>query len=395
MSSSAVSAAPDATTVRSAWSAVFCLTLMCFVLVAAEFMPVSLLTPISRDLAITPGQVGQAIAVSGIFAVITSLFGNTLLAWLDRRVVVMLYTAVAMLSAMVVTWAPDGLLFMLGRALIGVAIGGFWSLSTAIIARLVTPMDLPRAIAMLQGGTASATVFAAPLGTWLGEIIGWRGAFALLIPFCVVSLAWQLAVLPRLPAERPVSLQAMGGLMRNRVFALGQLATLLAFMGYVALATYLRPYLEMVVGFDGTAIALVLFGIGLAGIVGTAGITLLVRNWLGAVLIGLPLVMAAVAVLLSGAGSLTIAVVGLLLIWGFCFGAIPVSWNTWMVRIIPDQLEAGGSLQVALTQLAIATGSAAGGVLFDGLGWWGPLWLAVLIFSVCSLLASIVVRRRH
>ncbi|MDX0588621.1 hypothetical protein GOD07_06185 [Sinorhizobium medicae] len=76
------------------WAAVTCLSLLTFLLVGLEFMPVSLLTPIARDLAITEGQAGQAIAVSGLFAVITSLFGNTLLAKVDRRTVVLFYTAV-------------------------------------------------------------------------------------------------------------------------------------------------------------------------------------------------------------------------------------------------------------------------------------------------------------
>jgi predicted MFS family arabinose efflux permease len=76
------------------WAAVTCLSLLTFLLVGLEFMPVSLLTPIARDLAISEGQAGQAITVSGFFAVFTSLFGNALLAELDRRLVVLFYTAV-------------------------------------------------------------------------------------------------------------------------------------------------------------------------------------------------------------------------------------------------------------------------------------------------------------
>ncbi|WP_436280328.1 hypothetical protein [Rhizobium leguminosarum] len=51
----------------AAWGAVFALSLGAFALVASEFMPVSLLTPIASDLAIAEGQAGQAIAVSGRF----------------------------------------------------------------------------------------------------------------------------------------------------------------------------------------------------------------------------------------------------------------------------------------------------------------------------------------
>jgi predicted MFS family arabinose efflux permease len=59
---------------KGEWGAVFALTLCVSMLIASEFMPVSLLTPIATDLQVSEGQAGQAIAVSGIFAVITSLF---------------------------------------------------------------------------------------------------------------------------------------------------------------------------------------------------------------------------------------------------------------------------------------------------------------------------------
>ena len=114
----------------TSWASVTCLSLLTFLLVGLEFMPVSLLTPIARDLAVSEGQAGLAIAVSGLFAVITSLFGNSLLARLDRRTVVLLYTVVLTASSLAVALAPNFVVFLAGRALVGIAIGGFWSLST-------------------------------------------------------------------------------------------------------------------------------------------------------------------------------------------------------------------------------------------------------------------------
>ena len=55
------------------WSAVFALTLCVSTLIASEFMPVSILTPIATDLHLTEGAAGQAISISGLFAVLTSL----------------------------------------------------------------------------------------------------------------------------------------------------------------------------------------------------------------------------------------------------------------------------------------------------------------------------------
>jgi len=386
--SSDVSESPASST----WGAVVCMSLLCFVLVSSEFMPVSLLTPIARDLAITEGQAGQAISVSGFFAVITSLFGNSLLAKLDRRSATLLYTAIMIASGVAVTFAPNYPLFMLGRALIGVSIGGFWSLSTAIIVRIVAGADIPKAIAMLQGGTALAFVVAAPMGSFLGSLIGWRGAFFTVVPLGVAGLLWQLAVIPRLPAQRDVTVRQMLGLLRGRTFALGMAATTLAFMGQFSLSTYLRPFLEDVTGIGVNTLSLFLFGIGFAGFVGTLLIGFVLRSHLLFALVGLPVGLASMAALLILAGQNVILTGIVLLIWGLFTTPIPVAWNTWMTRVIPDDLEAGGALQVALIQLAITTGAFAGGMLFDSYGWMSTFALAAVLLTASAIVAMLVGR---
>ena len=173
----------DTTATSSAttpWGIVVCMSLTMFVLIASEFMPVALLTPIAGELGITEGQAGQAIAFSGFLAVITSLFGNGLLARFDRRNVMLLYTLVLMGSGVAVTFAPDYLVFMFGRALIGISIGGYISLTTAILARIVPGPNLPKALAMLQGGSALQVAliqFAITFGAFSGGLLydhaGW------------------------------------------------------------------------------------------------------------------------------------------------------------------------------------------------------------------------------
>lgn len=378
------SAAPTATS----WGAVLCMSLLTFVLIASEFMPVSLLTPIAADLAISEGQAGQAIAISGLFAVAASLFGNALLSRLDRRTAVLLYTGVLVLSGLTVTLAPDYLVFMAGRALVGIAIGGFWSLSTSILARLASPSDLPKALAMLQGGTALAAVVAAPLGSFLGGLIGWRGAFFIVVPIGLAGLFWQLATLPRMAPARSVSVAGMLGLLGKPIVALGMAATAFAFMGQFALSTYLRPFLEGVTGLDVNTLSLALLGLGLGGLMGTSVVGFVLKDHLRAVLVALPAILAILAVLLVGLGRFPIAAALLLVIWGFFTTPIPVAWGTWMTRVIPHDLEAGGGLQVALIQTAITAGAFSGGLLFDTTGWWAPFALAAVLLVLATGLAA-------
>lgn len=160
---------------RRGWGAVYALTLCVSALIASEFLPVSLLTPIAEDLHVTQGRAGQAIAISGAFAVITSLLIPRLIRDLDRRRVLLALTGLMILSGLTVAFAPNAALFMAGRALIGVVVGGFWSMSAATVMRLVPQDEVPRALNLLNGGNALATTIAAPLGAFLGQYIGWRG----------------------------------------------------------------------------------------------------------------------------------------------------------------------------------------------------------------------------
>jgi predicted MFS family arabinose efflux permease len=374
------------------WGAVFCMSLLTFVLVGSEFMPVSLLTPIAEQFGVTEGQAGQAIAISSLFAILTSLFGNSLLSKIDRRTVILLYTAILVVSGLMVALAPDYATFMVGRALVGVAVGGFWALSTSILARIATASDLPKAMAMLQGGTALASVVAAPLGSFLGGIIGWRGAFFIVVPAGIAGLLWQYLAIPRMPPQRHVTAGAMVGLFRNRIVAFGMAATALAFMGQFALTTYLRPFLENVSGFDVNALSLVLLGLGMGGLAGTFIVGFVLRGHLGADLVGLPAVLAVLAVSLVLFGQIGVAAAGLLIVWGLFSTPIPVAWGTWMTRIIPNDLEAGGGLQVALIQLAITGGAFAGGLFFDTTGWWSAFVFAALLLCGSSLFAVLAWR---
>src|SRR3954468_12573641 len=117
----------------SGWGAVLALTLCVSTLIASEFMPVSLLTPIASGLHLTEGQAGQAIAVSGILAVLTSLFISSATRGVDRRSLLLSLTGVMIASGLMVAFAPTYAFFMAGRALLGVVIGGFRSMSTATV----------------------------------------------------------------------------------------------------------------------------------------------------------------------------------------------------------------------------------------------------------------------
>lgn len=372
------------------WSGVFAMTLCVFALIASEFMPVSLLTPIATDLNVTEGLTGQGIAISGAFAVITSLTISHLARDMNRKTLLLVLTAIMAVSGAIVALAQNYIVYMLGRALIGLVIGGFWSMSAAMAMRLVPSSQVPKALAIFNSGNALAMVIAAPLGSYLGSIIGWRGAFLCLVPVAVIAFIWQWLSLPSMPAtSRQTEKQSsILGLLRNPVVMMGMLAISLFFMGQFSLYTYVRPFLETITRVDISTLSLILLGIGVMGFIGTTVINTFLKRRFNATLIIIPIMMAVIALSLVFFGTWTIVVAVMLCIWGFLATAAPVGWWGWLARTLPNDAEAGGGLMVAVIQLAIALGSTLGGILFDHSGYQITFVASALILVISSILIS-------
>ncbi|WP_432652772.1 MFS transporter [Proteus terrae] len=352
------------------WSGVFAMTLCVFVLIASEFMPVSLLTPIAQTLHVTEGMAGQGIAISGAFAVVTSLFISVLAGSLNRKILLLGLTCIMAVSGAIIAMAPNYFIYMVGRALIGIVVGGFWSMSAATAMRLVPVHRIPLALAIFNSGNALATVIAAPLGSWLGSVIGWRGAFFCLIPVAIVAFCWQLFSLPSMPViQHRREIGNIFTLFRRRVVTLGMLGVGIFFMGQFTLFTYIRPFLEMVTKVDSSTVTLALLVIGITGFIGTTLINKVLKRRFYLTLMAIPVVMAITAVALIIFGSQVAIVIALLGLWGLISTGAPVGWWAWVPRTFPQNAEAGGGLMVAMIQLSIAFGSTVGGLLFDHHGY--------------------------
>lgn len=364
------------------------MSLAAFALVASEFMPVSLLTPIAADLHISEGQAGQGIAVSGLLALLTSLGIASVAARVERKRLLLALTLLMIVSGSVVAYAT----FMAGRALIGVAIGGFWSLSAATAMHLVRAEQVPRALAIVNAGNALATVIAAPLGSFVGALIGWRGAFFCVVPVAALAAVWLLLSLPAIKNERSAKSGNLFRLINSAPVALGMVAVCLFFMGQFMLFTYLRPFLETVTQVSVSLLSLMLLVLGFAGLVGTFLIERFLKNGLYRTLIAIPMLMALIVVALLAFGSSPLATTVLLGLWGLVATAAPVGWWTWLARSLPDDAEAGGGLMVATVQLAIGLGATVGGLVFDLSGYRATFELSAALLVLAAALACLAAR---
>lgn len=334
-------------------------------LIAAEFMPVSLLTPIAADLGATQGMAGQAISISGLFAVVTSLLIPAIASRFDRRHVLMTLTGIMLASLVLIAAAPNFAVLMAARALLGMTVGGFWALATATIMRMVPEAAVPKALGMLYMGNAVAAAVAAPVGSYVGGLIGWRGVFWAMTPLVVINLVWQWMSLPSMRSEKANPVGKVLGLLKRRNIAFAMLGVMLTFAGAFAVFTYLRPFLETYTGVTVPQLSLLLLGLGLAGFAGTYVASALIGRHLYALMRWLPMALGAVTLAMLAAGHVFWAVGALMIAWGALNAAIPVCWSTWLSRGIADEPDSGGGLLVAAIQLAIMLGGGLGGILLD------------------------------
>ncbi|RYY89245.1 MAG: MFS transporter [Chitinophagaceae bacterium] len=381
-------------TPKPAWAAVFGLALGVAGLITSEFLPVSLLTPMATDLRISEGMAGQTISITAVVAMVASLLITTVTKRMDRRKVLLAFSVLQILSNVLVAVAPSFLLLTVGRVLLGIAIGGYWAMLAAIAMRLVPQHFVPKALSIVFGAVSVATVVSAPLGSFLGGILGWRMVFLLAGGLGLTSLIWQAATLPSMRAEKPASLGTLLQILKRPKVKSGLLATIFIFMGYASFFTYLRPFLETVTGVGVNTLSTILTGFGLANLAGTTMARHLLERNLKRTLILTPLLMGLVVGALVLFGNLTIAASVLVALWGAAFGAVQVGWPTWLTRTLPDDAESGGGIQIAAIQLANTTGAAVGGLFFDLTGATGVFVASSAITFVAAGAALFAFRNR-
>lgn len=377
---------------RPNWSAVFAVAFCVACLITVEFLPVSLLTPMAQDLGISEGLAGQSVTTTAFVAMFASLFITSMIRSTDRRYVVILFSVLLTVSCLLVSFANSFALLLVGRACLGLALGGFWAMSASLTMRLVPMRVVPKALSVIFGAVSIALVIAAPLGSFLGGVIGWRNVFNAAAVMGVLCTLWVLKVLPSLPGEAPHQQQNMFGLLKRPGVMAGMCAIFMAFAGQFAFFTYIRPVYMTLAGFDVDGLTLVLLSFGIASFIGTSLSSVILRRSVKAALTAAPLVLATSATVLVLWGESQVVASAVAIIWGFAFALIPVGWSTWITRSLSDQAEKAGSIQVAVIQLANTCGAAVGGVALDHLGLLSPLVISGALMLLTGLLVAVKVR---
>jgi DHA1 family purine ribonucleoside efflux pump-like MFS transporter len=379
--------AAPASLVTADWPAIASLTLGVFGLVTAEFLPASLLTAMSSGLGVSAGSAGQTVSATALVAAIAAPALPLLTRRLDRRHV-MLWLTLLVLVANLLTATAHGLpSLLISRVILGVALGGFWSMSGALAMRLAPERLIARVMSVMLSGVSAATICAVPIGSWMGVHVGWRSAFAAAGLISLATVVAQFFTLPALAPRDEQSLRVLCRLLARPRVRVALLSALLTITGHFATFTYVRPVMENMAHLSPNLVSAVLFGYGIAALLGNfIGGRIAERNERLSILAGAGL-MTVLAGCLLFMGSSALVMATAMVLWGLGFGTFPVGFQTWIVRAAPDNAEGAGGLLVCAFQIAIAGGALGGGFLIDAVGASGILAFAGTFISLGALLA--------
>ncbi|HET6554211.1 MAG TPA: MFS transporter [Dyella sp.] len=372
----------------SPWSAVVAVAVGAFALVTSEFLPVGLLPHIAHDLAITEGEAGLLVTMPAVVAAFAALGTSTLFGHADRRHVLMALLGVLGLSNAMVALSTHVALLLTARALIGAAIGSFWSIGVSMGQRLRPGADGVRAASIILSGVSIGTVAGVPAGAVLGHLLGWRWAFGACAVMAAGVFVILAAWLPPVPPDGDRSAKELMAMLRLRPLRRGLLLTLTMFVAQFGTYTYIAPFLNRVAHVPSSEVGGVLLAYGVASFAGT-----LLGGWLGSrhlrfsvTLTGL--VIGGSVLSLAWLGHSTVAAVACVVLWGLGFGMLPITTQTLVFDAAPSRMDNVGSLFVCTAQVAIACGSFAGGLVVDHVGLTESLMLGGALSCISALFVT-------
>lgn len=360
-----------------------------------EFVIAGLLPEVAADFAIDEATAGWLISGYALSVAVGAVLLTAAVTHLDRKRVLLGLMVLFIVGNTLSAVADAYGVMLAGRVVAALCHGAFFGIGSVVAASLVAPQRKAAAIAVMFTGLTAANVLGVPLGTLLGQQLGWRSTFWAITAIGIVAF---VAIATLVPAGAGRGAQADEGSttsLRSELAAfresqvwLSLLVTVLGFGGMFGAFTYIAFLLTEVSGFAGTTVPwlLILFGGGLfvGNTLGGRSTDRAPAGTLVVTLGALTLVMVGFALVAS---SQLLTVAALVLMGGFGFATVPALQMRIMGWAGDAQTLASGA-NIAAFNVGNALGAWLGGMAITaGLGYTSPLWVGAGMAALALVVA--------
>jgi MFS transporter, DHA1 family, inner membrane transport protein len=387
--------APDPT-VR--WLAVLALALGGFGIGTTEFVAMGLLPDIASGLGITEPTAGHVISAYALGVVVGAPLIASLTARMARKPLLLGLIAVFTLGNLASALAPSYETLMIARFVAGLPHGAFFGVAALVAAHLMGPQNRAKAVAHVMCGLTVATVIGVPAASWLGQALGWRSAFGLVVAIGAITLTalwfWLPMRLRSMPGSSPLT--ELGALRRPQVW-LALLVGMIGFGGMFAVYTYVSTTMTDVAGLPRALVPVALMVFGLGMVVGNlVGGRLADQSVIRALYISTSALAAVLAVFVFASHNPWTALLVLFGI-GASGSAIAPALQTRLMDVAYDAQTLAAALNHSALNIANATGAWVGGVVIAaGYGYTAPAAAGAVLAvgGLVVLTVSVLMQRR-
>ena len=378
--------------------AVVALALGGFGIGTTEFVSMGLLPDIATGLRVSEPVAGHVISAYALGVVVGAPLIASLTARMPRRTLLLALMAVFTLGNLASVFAPSYGTLIAARFLAGLPHGAYFGVAALVAAHLMGPQNRAKAVAHVMSGLTIATVLGVPTASWLGQALGWRAAFGLVVAIGVVTLTALWCWLPRqLHTMRSTSpLTEVGALRRVQVW-LALLVGMIGFGGMFAVYTYIATTMTDVAGLSRALVPVALMVFGLGMVVGNlVGGRLADGSVVRALYLSMSALGIALAVFVFAAHSPWTALPVLFAV-GAAGSAVAPALQTRLMDVAHDAQTLAAALNHSALNIGNATGAWVGGlVIAAGLGYTAPAAAGALLAlaGLMVLTVSVLLQRR-
>lgn len=355
------------TPARLPWFPLLALAMTGFICILTETIPAGLLPLIGEGLHVTKAMAGQLVTLYAIGSLVAAIPFAMFTSGYRRRPLLISIIVGFLVFNTITALSTSYALTLLARFFAGVAAGAAWGMIAGYARRMVPDVLRGRALAVAMVGTPIALTFGVPVGTLLGDLIGWRAVFGLMSLLTLVLIVWVLWKVPDYPGQSAEQRMTVG-----QVFVLPGIRPILMvvltwMLAHNILYTYISPFLEPS-GLEGN-VDLVLLVFGLTALVSIWIVGLLVDRMLRLLVLVSLLGFALVASVLWVGAALESIVYSAVALWGLTFGGAATLLQTALADASGEEgVDVVMPINTTVWNLAIAGGGIAGGALLEIVG---------------------------